>query len=150
MKIAPLPTAIIRMVEEHIYFIVYASRWMEDANWAVTKAANFCSVPAVMRGFITWMVRKGAVAQVIGQGIGRHSKAERLTRFKTDIDAIETLVGDQDFLFGDTPTAADISIVTGLCFTAAFSGKNDLSDYLMSKPKLMAYLERGKEAFFPK
>jgi glutathione S-transferase len=143
-------TAVIRMVEEHIYFIVYASRWMVEENWQVTKAANFSEVPAILSGFITRMVRKGAVAQVMGQGIGRHSIEERFTRFEKDISAIETLLGDQDFLFGDNPSAADISTVTALAFTVAFPRKNDLSDLLLSKPLLMAYLERGKEAFFPK
>ncbi len=144
-----ISTAVIRMVEEHIYFIVYTSRWKEDKNWAVTKAANFGAVPAIMRGFITRMVRKGAVAQCMGQGMGRHSKAERLSRFQEDIDAIETLLGDKDYLFGDTPKAADISTITALRFTAAFTGSNDLTDYLMTKPTIMAYLERGKEVLFP-
>jgi glutathione S-transferase len=145
-----ISTAVIRMIEEHVYFIVYTSRWKEDKNWEVTKAENFGAVPAIMRGFITRMVRKGAVAQCIGQGMGRHSKTERLSRFKQDIDAIETLLGDKDYLFGDSPKAADISTITALRFTAAFRRKNDLSDYLMSKPTIMAYLQRGKEALYPK
>lgn len=149
VKDRAISTAIIRMIEEHVYFIVYTSRWKEDENWIVTKAENFGAVPAVMRGFITRMVRKGAVSQCMGQGMGRHSKAERLNRFQQDIDALETLLGDKDYLFGDSPKAADISTITALRFTAGFRRKNDLSDYLMSKPTIMAYLERGKEALFP-
>lgn len=144
-----ISTAIIRMIEEHTYFIVYCSRWMEDKNWKVTKEANFGGIPAIIRGLITRMVRKGAIAQCKGQGMGRHSKAERLKRFQQDIDSIEVLLGNKDFLFGDTPTAADITTVTALRFTAGFSGENDLSDYLTSKPKIMSYLERGKEVLFP-
>lgn len=145
-----ISTAIIRMVEEHIYFIVYANRWMVDENWEVTKAANFGAIPAVLRGFITRMVRKGAIAQVVGQGMGRHSPAERLKRFKIDVLAIETLLGDQEFLFGDSPSAADISTVTALGFTRAFPAKNDLNDFLWSRPTLMAYLDRGQKALYPK
>jgi len=138
------------MIEEHLYFIVYCSRWQEDMNWEVTKVANFGTVPVIMRGFITRMVRKGALAQIQGQGMGRHSKAERFARFKTDIDAIVALLGDQDFLFGDVPSAADISTVTALNFTRGFAAKNDLSDYISSLPKLVAYLDRGREALYPK
>jgi len=138
------------MVEEHIYFIVYASRWIEEHNWQVTKAANFSGIPTLLRGFITKMVRKGAIAQVKGQGMGRHSAAERLARFETDIDAIETLLGDQDYLFGDKPTAADISTITALSFARAFTGPNELNDYLATKPKLNAYIDRGRQVLFPK
>lgn len=145
-----MSTAIIRMVEEHIYFIVYASRWIEEHNWQVTKAANFSGIPTLLRGFITKMVRKGAIAQVKGQGMGRHSAAERLARFETDIDAIETLLGDQDYLFGDKPTAADISTITALSFARAFTGPNELNDYLATKPKLNAYIDRGRQVLFPK
>jgi len=145
-----MSTAIIRMVEEHIYFIVYASRWIEEHNWQVTKAANFGEIPTLLRGFITKMVRKGALAQVKGQGMGRHSVAERLTRFETDIDALETLLGDQDYLFGDKPTAADISTITALSFARAFPGPNELNDYLATKPELNTYLDRGKAELFSK
>ena len=103
-----------------------------------------------MRGLITKIVRKGAISQVMAQGIGRHSKQERYTRFERDIQSIEILLGDQLYLFGETPTAADISVITALRFIIAFPHQNDLSDFIMSKPNLMAYLERGKERLYPK
>ncbi len=141
--------AVIRMVEEHLYFIVYSSRWMEEDHWQVTKAANFGEIPALMRGLITRIVRKGAVAQCKGQGMGRHSKAERLARFEKDIWALSTLLGDQPYLFGKTPTAADITTVAALRFTCAFTHKNDLTDCIMSYANLVDYMDRGKSDMFP-
>ncbi len=141
--------AVIRMVEEHIYFIVYASRWMEDAHWKVTKEANFGAIPRMMRGLITRAIRKGAIAQCKGQGMGRHSKAERLMRFEKDIWSLSVLLGDQPYLFGDTPSSADNTTVSALRFICAFTHENDLADCVRSYPNLVAYMERGKKEMFP-
>jgi len=142
--------AIIRMADEHIYFINYASRWQEDAHWDVTKQHGFDDIPKLIRGFASNAIRKGAIKQLMGQGMGRHSPAERLIRFKQDINAIAAILGDKPFLFGEAPTAADMSIVPALRFVAAFSKKNDLGDALAAIPPLVSYMDRGKQVMYPK
>lgn len=140
---------VIRAFEENVYFALVASRWMDDARWAVTKTAFFEGMPPVIGGLIARMVRKNNVATCMAQGMGRHSEAEQVTRVSKDIMAFATLLGDTPFLHGDTPTGADATAVTMLRAMAAFPMANPLSDLVLRNDALMAYCERGKDAMYP-
>ena len=142
--------SIIRMTEEHLYFAIYANRWQVDAHWPITRDIFFGDIPAILKTFITNKIRKGALQQIRGQGMGLHSLGEQMERARKDILAIETLLADQPFLFGDVATAADYSVVPMLKAASAFPIENELGTMMKSHPTLMAYIARGKEAFYPK
>jgi glutathione S-transferase len=141
---------IIRMLEEHLYFAVYANRWQVDAHWVKVKEAFFNEMPPIIGPFITKHIRKGALQQIMGQGMGRHSLAEQLERAQKDINAVEVLLGEQRFLFGDKPTAADYTAVPFMKAVETFTVNNALTDMVKSRPNLMAYIARGKETIYPK
>lgn len=141
--------AVIRMVEEHLYFATVCDRWMNDENWAHVRQAFFSEIPAVLRGLITRQVRKQAVGAAKGQGMGRFSEAERLGRARKDIEAVQALLADKQFLFGDTPTAADASVVPALRAAACAPVATDLSRLVSGNAVLAAYLNRGRDALYP-
>jgi glutathione S-transferase len=141
---------VIRAFEENVYFGILASRWMRDDHWVLVKGEFFKGMPPLIGGFIAKMVRKGVVAQCVGQGMGRHSVEEQVARVAKDIDAFSTLLGDKAFLHGDAPTSADASAVPMLRAMAAFPKQNALSDLVINSAQLMAYIEHGKEAMYPK
>lgn len=142
--------AVIRMMEENVYFAISCDRWVNDDNWAHVKQAYFSNMPPLIGGLITNAIRKQVINANKGQGMGRHTPAERFQRVKKDIDAVEALLGDQSFLFGDFPTAADVSVVTMLNACAAAPVPTEISKYLNQNTNLTAYLQRGREAFYPK
>ncbi|MGB0960993.1 MAG: glutathione S-transferase family protein, partial [Halocynthiibacter sp.] len=102
--------AVIRMTEENIYFGLMADRWKEDENWVYIRDLFFSEIPSFMRGVITSRIRKGAVDALNSHGLGRFTRAERFARVRQDIDAITGILGDNAFLFGGKPTAADMSV----------------------------------------
>jgi glutathione S-transferase len=142
--------SIIRMVEEHLYFAIVANRWQNDAHWPVVQKEFFGGMPKLLYRFVPNMIRKKVIGSLAGQGMGRHSYKEQVARAAKDIAAIEATLGKQDFLFGDTPSAADYSVVPMLRALASFPIENALSDLVKSRPVLVAYLDRGKAAFYPK
>lgn len=141
--------AVIRMMEEHLYFTLVCDRWGNDANWAHTKRVYFAHIGFPMNGLVTRMVRKQALGALDGQGMGRHSDAERFARVKKDIDSVATLLGDKPFLFGEQPSAADVSAVTMLAAGAVAPVPTETSAYIAGHPVLSAYIERGRKAFYP-
>ncbi len=141
--------AIIRMVEEHLYFALVSDRWLDDGNWAHVKKEFFVGIPALMHGFISTMIRNKTRAQVTAQGMARHSVNEQIARAAKDIDAIKTLLGDKSFLFGDAPTSADISVVPILRGIAKSPAQTGLRDLITNDQVLMAYLDRGRDAMYP-
>lgn len=142
--------ALIRMVEEHVYFAIVADRWAEDDNWEHVRKAFFADVPAIIRGFVTRQVRKDALRRLNGQGMGRHSAEERFDRARRDIIAIREVLGDKPFLFGDAPTAADFSVVPMLRASIVTPEPKPLSNFITSDAVLMDYVTRGTDRMYPK
>lgn len=141
--------AVIRMVEEHVYFAIVADRWGEDDNWEHVKAAFFSDIPAFIRGFVTGRIRKQALAQLDGQGMGRHSREERFDRVRRDIIAIREILGDKPFLFGDRPTAADYSVVPMLRASLVTPEPKPLSEFIRNDSILMKYVTKSTDTFYP-
>lgn len=141
--------AVIRMMEEHLYFAIVCDRWINDDNWAHVKRTFFTGIPVPLKGLVTNYVRKQARAQLHGQGMGRHNKDERFERVRKDISAIVTLLGEKPFLFGDKPSAADISVVAMLRAAMVAPVATDLSSFIAGNATLTRYLDRGREAIYP-
>lgn len=141
--------AIIRMAEEHLYFLVGADRWLNDNNWVHVREALFGKIPRILKGFITNKIRKEAERNFYGQGIGRFTEEQRFQRAKQDIDAIAALLRDKPYLFGERYHSADISVATMLRGCAASPTETKLSSYVKDNPTLTAYMERCVETFYP-
>lgn len=141
--------AVIRMVEEHLYFAIVADRWGEDDNWQHVRAAFFSDIPWLMRGLVTRIVRKQAMQQLHGQGIGRHSREERFDRVRRDIVTIKAILGDTPCLFGDTPSAADYSVVPMLRAALVTPVQKPLGQFISNDPVLMAYVDRVMAQCYP-
>ncbi len=141
--------AVIRMCDEHLYFLLVCDRWLNDANWEIVRETFFGMIPALMRGFITKKIRQKVRDSLHAQGVGRHSVEERLERADKDIKAILMLLGDKPYLFGDTPTAADASAAPVLAAMAGSPTETMLSKRINADAPLMAYLNRVREALYP-
>jgi len=120
------------------------------AHWPTTREGLFAKMPALLRKIIPNIIRKKVIQALMGQGMGRHSPTEQVTRAQKDIAAIDAILGDQAFLFGDIPTAADYSVVPMLRCITLYPIENSLKDVVKSYPRVMAYLDRGKDTFYPK
>ncbi len=142
--------AVIRMMEEHSYFAIVCDRWLIDANWLHIRKAYFGHLSFPLSGLAARQVRKQVTAMLMGQGMARHTPKERLERVKKDILAIEAILGDRPLLFGDKASAADASVVPMLRAMIVTPEATELSDFVSNRPFLMQYLERGKQAMYPK
>lgn len=141
--------SIIRMVEESLYFCILTNKWQNDKHWSTTRDEFFGEIPKLLKLFLPNLIRKNIVKQAKAQGMGRHSFKEQIIRAEKDIQAIESILGKKKFLFGAKPTAADMSVVPMLRAAAFFPINNELSDLIVTRPSLMAYIDRGKDKIYP-
>ena len=142
--------ALVRMVEEHLYFCGLRDRWMNDSTWAQMKSIFFDDLPPVIGPFIANQVRKSIIKDVKSQGIGRFKYHEMVQRAAYDLTAIEQVLGQQSFMFGDKPSAADASVGSVLAAIAASPTDTALKQAVLSRPALVSYLKNISATIYPK
>jgi glutathione S-transferase len=142
-----IAVAVQRLVEEHLYWIVFYSRWVPEDGWQRIKDDYFHHMPAPFKWFIPSIVRKSCIKSVYAQGVGRFTDEERFQLGKADLDAMLTLLGENSFFFGDAPTSLDCSIwgvITNLLNSPV---RDKLADYAKAQQKLMDYDVRMRSRF---
>jgi glutathione S-transferase len=81
-------------------------------------------------------------SQAWQQGIGRHSRDEVIAIGRAGLEAVATLLGSQDYLFGDTPSSIDASLFGQLHTLVKHPFPGPLQDVALAQPALMAYHDR--------
>lgn len=144
-----LSHALLRMFEEHLYFIVVHNRWSEDANFAGLRPQLEKLAPFPMSKLLPGIIRKSVLKQVAAQGVGRMPDSERALRLAADLDAAQGQLGGQKYQFGDAPTAADMSLAPMLAVLVACKADTAVRRALDARPRLTEYTARAMNEAFP-
>ncbi|MGB0797860.1 MAG: glutathione S-transferase family protein [Planktomarina sp.] len=142
--------ALLRLCEEHLYFLLMHERWTNPNNWQQLRQAFFGDIPWGLRSLISSSVRKSTQSALHGQGTGRQSNAARLARAQADINTIKVMLGEQPYLFGERPTLADTSIAPMLAALAGTPVQTDITRLVSGDQKLNDYCARVRGEIYPK
>ena len=96
-----------KMLEEHLYWAVVHTRWMDDANFAKGPCNFFRTIPAPIRPVVVAMIRRQLRRTLHGQGIGRHAPEEIVALGTRSIDATADFLGTKLFMMCPEPTGLD-------------------------------------------
>ena len=107
--------AFVKLCEEHLYWVIFYSRWMEEKHWPVLRDTYFAEIPALLRPLITPQIRKGAFAAMQGHGLGRHTRAEIYEMGVSDVLSLSRFLGDKPFFMGPEPTKIDATVHAFVC-----------------------------------
>lgn len=135
-----------RTLEESLYFAVVAERWRVDAGWERVRARFFAGIPAPARGLVAWGMRRKILRDLKGQGYGRHSHEEVRARGLADLAAIETLLGERDFLVAERPTTIDVTLWAFLDSVLRGGFGGPLRDAVAASPRLAGHHGRTSAA----
>lgn len=138
-----------KLCEEHLYWLVVHARWMDDANFEAGPRIFFRALPAPLRPLVAKMVRRQVRRDLWGQGLGRHTDAERTELAARDLGALAVFLADKPYLMGDQPCAADATVFAFLagCFPARFA--TPVRTIAEQQPNLVAYRDRLMGRYFP-
>lgn len=134
-----------RMLEDHLYWAIVNSRWNDDANFAKGPADFFNGAPAA----VMEAARAQVIANLQGQGFGRHTPATVGDLARRSLAALSEWLGDQPFLFGDSPTGTDASAFATLTAVLATQFESDVRKAAESFPNLVAYRDRMMARYHP-
>ncbi len=139
--------AVIRMAEEHLYFLLVLDRWDRDEVWPHICEAYFHEIPALLRPVITGGLRKTLRRGMKSQGLGRMPWSERLARANCDLSAIAARLDDTPYLFGAAPTRADAAVGAILSAITATPVATELARRVADDAVLAPYVARVRDAF---
>ncbi len=139
--------AIRRMCEEHLYFVMVYSRWMEPENWVKARAEYFKPVPAPIRPLVAAMARRGVRQSLHGQGIGRHSRDQIYEFGSRDIGALAALLDNRDYVLGTEPRSVDASVYGVLATLIYPPIESPLKEAARAQANLVAYCDRMRDRF---
>ena len=129
-----------------MYFHLVLDRWGNNDVWPTIRDAYFATIPKLPRLLVTRGLRSklmaGMMAGMMAQGLGRLMPAERMERLEHDLIAIKAVLTRGDYLFGDTPCAADASVAAVLATMRATPVETVLSLRIASDQVLSSYINR--------
>jgi len=102
--------ALARLVEDHLYWLFVASRWLDD-DWFPNIVDGFFHIaPAIIRPLVARAARRQVRQTLHLHGLGRHTPDEQRGFFKRDLQALEDAVPESGCLFGDDPGIFDFTV----------------------------------------
>lgn len=134
--------AFTRLAEDHLYWLMVGSRWLDDDWFPNVVSGFFGFVPGFIRGFAARSAQKGVRATLHLHGLGRHTHEEQEGFLRRDLEAIADVVSAENYIVGGRLTAFDF-VVAGM-----LSGLMDnepatwVSEIANGYPALRHYLER--------
>lgn len=136
--------AIIRMAEEHLYWIFVHFRWIEEnavKSFASLIMPNSIFLRNVIFPFIRAQVRKS----LWGHGLGRHTESDMLQFARDDLKSLETLLGKDDFFFGKSkPHLVDIVVhsIISMALDTEEHVKSRATEVVKEYKTLLAFRDR--------
>ena len=137
-----------RLIEEHLYWVAFYFRWVDEENWKIIKPIFFKDVPMPLRLFIPAVVRRSSMRDLYGQGMGRHSREEVLALGKENIRAMSDFLSDQPYMMGEEPTSIDAIAYGMLANIIKVSIGSPLKDYTLGFENLVTYCDRMHDRYW--
>ena len=134
--------AFTRLAEDHLYWMIVASRWLED-DWFPNVVRDFF-------GFVPWPIRalatRGARSEVRKtyhlQGLGRHSKAEQVAFARSDLSAIADRIEAERYIAGSKLSVFDFAVASILVGLMDNEPATWISELAKEYPALREYVDR--------
>ena len=139
-------TALTRLTEDHLYWMMVASRWLDDVWWPNIVEGFFHIAPKPLRSLAAAMARRGVRQTYEGHGLGRHTLEEQKDFARRDFQAIQDAISDAGFLLGATPNIFDFTVAALLAGIYDQRPPTWINGIAEEFPALKAYAERVQSA----
>lgn len=138
-----------KTAEDHLYWCIVYTRWMDDENFDRGPRVFFKAAPAPIRPLVTAMVRRQVRKALHGQGTGRHNPTEIAELGSRSLQAISDYLGGNPFFMGAEPVGVDATIFAFVISSMCPVFKSPLQQAAASHDNLRAYVGRMTARFYP-
>jgi glutathione S-transferase len=134
--------AFTRLAEEHLYWMIVASRWLEDDWFPNVIEGFFLIAPRLIRGFVARQAQKQVEQTYYLQGLGRHSREEQIKFAREDLSALSDQIEAEGFITGGRLTVFDFTIASLLVGLMDNEPARWISKIAKDYPVLREYVDR--------
>lgn len=144
-----LAVTVRRTIEEHLYWALVHTRWVEPDGYVRTRECLVKLLPPVLGGVVVdRVIRRQMLGQLRAHGLGRHAPGDVYRRGCEDLSAIAALLGEQPYLLGERPTTVDASLYAMGAGIWMFPADSPLKRHFGGHANLVAYVERMHGRYF--
>ena len=138
--------AISRLVEDHLYWLMVASRWLDEDWWPNIVNDFFGFVPVLVRPIASGLARRSVRSTLDLHGLGRHTLKEQKDFARRDLEALNNIVVGRNFLFGDQPGIFDFTLAGFMAGVYDQQPPTWINPLAEEQVELKAYTERVQAA----
>lgn len=138
-----------KSLDEHLYWCLVYSRWIDDQSWPHVKEPFFGKLPQPLKTLLPIIARRKVRRSLHLQGLGRHSEKEILSMMSEMLHALSDLLGDKRFLLGENPATVDATAFAFLSEFILSDLNNSAAECARSHENLVRYCERIKAEYYP-
>lgn len=138
--------ALTRLVEDHLYWLLVASRWLDEDWWPNVVRGFFGPLPVPLRQIVSGVARRRMAQTFNLQGLGRHSLEEQKGFARRDLESLAAVVPASGFLFGDQPNIFDFTVAAMMAGAYDNKPATWVTDIAVGYGGLRAYTERVQQA----
>ena len=135
-------TAFSRLADDHLYWIMVASRWLEDDWFPNVKKGFFGNMPPLIGPLIATLARRQMRQTYRLHGLGRHTREQQMGFARRDLQAIANIVDEEQYIVGNRLTVFDFSVASLLAGLLDNKPATWMTTLAAQYPALTAYAER--------
>jgi glutathione S-transferase len=141
--------ALQRLFEEHLYFAIAYTRWLDPEGRATMDQGLRTVVPWALRPLAGPVMRRRMRQVLDAQGLGRHGPAEIYALAREDLAAASLFLGRQPYFMGEEPCTIDAIAYGFLANILLVPIETELKRIAAGFANLQRYCERI-EALLPR
>jgi glutathione S-transferase len=141
--------ALQRLLEEHFYFALVYSRWIDEDGWATLAPAFFGRFPFPASRLAAGHFRRRVQRMLNLQGMGRHRPGEIYAMARDDLAALADFLGERPFLMGEQLTTVDAVAYAFLANVLYVPFETELKRITQDFPTLVTYCEAMEQGLQP-
>jgi glutathione S-transferase len=134
-------TAFVRLAEDHLYWMIVASRWLDDEWFATVKRDFFGTLPAPIGWLASNLARRSMRQTYRLHGLGKHNHNDQVILLKADLRAIAHQVGNEGYIAGQRLTVYDFGVGSMLAAGMDNQPPTWVSNIANQYPELRTYVE---------
>ncbi|MCP5130884.1 MAG: glutathione S-transferase family protein [Pseudomonadales bacterium] len=138
--------ALSRLAEDHLYWLMVASRWVDDRWWPNVVEGFFGALPALVRKPIAGIARRRVIKTMELHGLGKHSLQEQKGFARRDLEALAAAVPAEGFLFAEKPNIYDFTVAAMMAGIYDNQPATWVTDLAVEYENLRVYTERVQAA----